>query len=150
MSAAPILVVGVGSELRRDDAVGRRVADAVAGLGLPDVEVRSIHQLVPELAEAMVGRRKVVIVDATVEDVEVAVSRVSSRPQGGPMTHHLDPAALVAITELLGTAPPDVVVVSVPASDLGIGTGLSPASADAVQVAVSRVVAACGGLPSTQ
>jgi hypothetical protein len=58
---APVLVVGVGSELRSDDAAGRHVATEVAaeltaGTAAPaparrhrdDVEVRSVHQLTPD------------------------------------------------------------------------------------------------------
>ena len=47
---APVLVIGVGSELRRDDAVGRRVVERLETDGLGAVEVRSLHQLTPELA----------------------------------------------------------------------------------------------------
>ena len=136
-----MLIVGIGSRLRRDDAVGRLVADAVAELDLPGVEVRSVHQLVPELAATMVGRRRVVFVDATVSDIEVTERAVPAGTVDGPMTHHLDPAALVGLAGMLGDAPAEVLVVSVPAADLRIGTELSPTSADAVREAVGRLVA---------
>jgi len=138
-----MLIVGIGSRLRRDDAVGRLVADAVAELDLPGVEVRSVHQLVPELAATMVGRRRVVFVDATVSDSEVSERAVAAGPVDGPMTHHLDPAALVGLAGMLGDPPIEVLVVSVPAADLRIGTELSPASADAVREAVGRLVDLC-------
>jgi hydrogenase maturation protease len=137
---APVLVLGVGSELRGDDAAGRAVADRVASLGLEGVETRSVHQLTPELAADVVGRRLVVVVDAAVGIDEAVVSPVVAAHDGaGVMTHHLDIAAVVGLSGLLGTPPVEVVTVAIPAHDLGLGTELSGATAIAVEEAVERV-----------
>jgi Ni,Fe-hydrogenase maturation factor len=44
---APVLVLGVGGELRSDDAAGRHVAAAVSAAAPADVEVALAHQLAP-------------------------------------------------------------------------------------------------------
>lgn len=136
---APVLVVGVGSELRTDDAAGRRVVEVVAALGLHGVEVRSAHQLTPELAADIVGRRLVIIVDASVEVSRVTVRRADPSENPGVVSHHIDVGALVAMAELLGQAPAQVVTVAIPAHDLALGTELSSTTAQAVLAAVERV-----------
>jgi hydrogenase maturation protease len=137
---APVLVLGIGSELRSDDAAGRYVAERIGQLARPGVEARSVHQLTPELATDLAGRRLVVLVDA---DVEVDAVTVRPLPRAaatvGAMTHHLDPAALLGLVDLFGPRPDEVVLVAVPVHDLGLGTELSPATAAAVEDAVERV-----------
>jgi hydrogenase maturation protease len=136
-----MLVLGVGSELRSDDAAGRHVAEAVRLAGLDDVEVASVHQLTPELAVDLAGRERVVIVDAAVDVAEVTVTEI--RPVVGeqPFSHHLGPGTLLALAGQLGTAPSSVLVVSVPVHDLALGTELSAATTMAVEVAIERVFA---------
>jgi hydrogenase maturation protease len=135
-----VLVLGVGSELRGDDAAGRAAVEQLGTLGLAGVETRSVHQLTPELAADVVGRRLVVVVDAAVGIDEVVVSPVEPTREGaGVMTHHLDVAAVVGLSELLGEPPGEVVTVAIPAHDLGLGTELSGSTAAAVEMAVERM-----------
>ena len=133
------LVVGVGSELRRDDAVGRVVAERIDGLGYPGVSVESLTQLVPELVEAMVTVDRVVFVDAAVDADEVVVQQVSGRHTGLD-SHHGDPASLVALAGTIGGPVPEAYVVRVPTTDLDLGTGLSAGCEAHVDDAVAAVV----------
>ncbi len=141
---APVLVLGVGSDLRRDDAAGRRVAEAIAALELPGVQALSVHQLAPELAMQIADRRLVIVVDASVEDRDgVVVSAVDTIDTTGVMSHHLDVQGLLGLAGMVAAAPEEVRTVAVPAHDLGIGTELSPATATHVREAVRRVIALC-------
>jgi hydrogenase maturation protease len=156
----PVLIVGVGSELRSDDAAGRRVAERILGQHpAGGAEVRVVHQLTPELADTMTGRRLVVVIDASVEVTEVTMTEVvtdqldGDQLEGagggegaasvGPMSHHLDLAALVGFSRLLGERPGRVLAIAVPAFDLTLGTGLSSGTAEAVSEAVVRTLACC-------
>lgn len=140
-----MLVIGVGSLLRTDDAVGRVVADRVAAEveagRLSDVEVMSVHQLTPELAPEVAGRRLVVVVDAAVDVRELTVSALEIDGSGQLMTHHLGPAGLLAFAAKLGWRPERAVSVRIPAGDLGIGTELSPAGRELTDAAVDTVLA---------
>jgi hydrogenase maturation protease len=138
-------VVGVGSLLRADDAVGRVVADAVAALGRDDIEVVSVHQLTPELAPSFAGRELVVFVDAGVDVDAVAVVPLATDGSGRLLTHHLGPAGMLAFAASLGLAPRRAVAISVPVADLGIGTELSPVALGNVEVAVQQVTALVDG-----
>ena len=44
-----VLVIGYGNDLRSDDAVGKRVAEAVATWKLLSVQALAVHQLTLEL-----------------------------------------------------------------------------------------------------
>ena len=150
VSRAPVLVVGVGSPLRSDDAAGRNVAqqliaadDGSGGGPGPGTEVLVVHQLAPELAATMAGRRLVVVVDASVEVSDVRVSEVTAGASSATFTHHADLAALVRLTSLLGRPPQRVVTVALPAADLGLGEALSPTAHAAVAEAVAIVRRLC-------
>lgn len=146
--SAPVLVVGVGSELRSDDAAGRRVVERLgdqldADLPADLVERRSVHQLTPELASDTVGRRLVIVVDASVDVEEITVETVVAVPAAGAMTHHLDAATLLGLAKLLGRPPRELVTVAVPARSLALGTELSAATDREVAEAVIRVRELC-------
>ena len=132
------LVVGYGSPLRRDDAVGRVVAEEIERLALHGVEVRVLTQLVPEVVEAMEGRDRVVFVDATVEASQVGVARIEGR-RSSTSSHHAAPEALLALMSDIGMHAPETYLVSVPAVDVSLGEGLSPATQRAVRQAVEQV-----------
>lgn len=142
---ADVLVIGFGSDLRGDDAAGRRVADAVGALGLPGVRVLSVHQLVPELAADLAASRRAVFVDATVDGERVDVRRVGPASGGRPMTHRFDPPALLSLAGRIGPVPEEARVVTVPARDLRLGAALSPTASAAVREAVDRVAELCRG-----
>ena len=60
-----ILLIGYGSTLRGDDAVGRHVVEIFAGRSLPNVTTISVTQLVPELAAQIATAQAVIFVDAS-------------------------------------------------------------------------------------
>lgn len=120
-----MLVVGVGSLLRTDDAVGRVVAERLEARHLDGVEVASVHQLTPELAPGFAGRRLVVIVDAAVDVDAVSVRPIEIDGSGELMTHHLGPAGLLSFAAKLGWRPERAVAVRIPVRELQVGTALS-------------------------
>jgi hydrogenase maturation protease len=143
-----VVVIGYGNDLRCDDGAGRRVADAVASAGLPGVDVRSVHQLAPEHAADITGCRRVVFVDAAVgdgmgDDGAVGLRTVQVVDADRRLSHHVDPALLLALAATLGDPPGDAFIVSVPVHNLGVGTCLSPATTTAVGEAVHRVLELC-------
>ena len=75
------LVIGYGNDLRSDDGAGRVVADRLDALALPDVTVRSVIQLTPELALEIAKFDTVVFVDASVEVAETISTPVVAGPK---------------------------------------------------------------------
>ena len=112
------LVIGYGNGLRSDDGAGPRVAELLASDD--DVAVLVRHQLVPELADDLRGRKVVVFVDAatTLSPGAVATRRLlaSTAAQAPGLTHHCDPDGLLLLAERLYGARPRAFLVTVGAA----------------------------------
>jgi hydrogenase maturation protease len=147
----PILVVGLGSPDRGDDAVGPTVARTVAARDLPGVVVIE-HEDPTDLVELWSGVETVVVVDAVrsgappgtlhVRETGATGARlVEGSPWGGSGgTHALGLAAAVELARALGRLPRQVLVVGIEAEQFDYGNPLSPAVAGAVATAVDTVV----------
>lgn len=138
-------MIGYGNDLRADDGAGRAVAAAIEERGLAGVTVRSVAQLTPELAVDVADSRRVVFVDADVDAPELRARPVAARAlEAGVMTHHGDPATLLSLAATVGAPPGEAMVVSIPASDLGLGFEFSPRTAAAVAEAIELIAAMAG------
>ena len=142
------LVIGYGSTLRRDDAVGVRAAELLSvDPRLDGSNVLAVHQLTPELALDIGAASFLVLVDADLSAEPGAASvrpisgansdpAVTGRPETGSSSHHVGVAELLALArELTGHAPKGAVV-AVGVADLGMGEGLSPS----VEAALPRII----------
>lgn len=131
-----ILVIGYGNELRGDDGIGPRVA---AAANFPGVRVRSVCQLVPELAAEMGEVQMVIFVDAladpkrrTVELVPLTAEEIAEWN-----THTVDPRTLLALTRAVYKRAPRAWLLSVPGDNFDVGEGLTPFAEDGVRRAVA-------------
>jgi hydrogenase maturation protease len=122
-----VLVIGYGNELRRDDGVGPWVARQLVALGLPEVRVRILHQLVPELAAELAETRLAIFIDAQIgpsQEEAVALERLVPSENSEVLGHRVDPRALLTLASVYGRAPM-AILVSVAGEDFGLGEGLS-------------------------
>jgi hydrogenase maturation protease len=108
------LIIGYGSPIRGDDAIGPLAADRLAGLlelgTLPDwVEVQSRHILTAELVEDLERADMVIFLDAAGDTAPGEVRCRELRPDAtamSTMAHFHDPRELLAWCEALyGRAP---------------------------------------------
>lgn len=134
----PVLVVGYGNPLRSDDGVGPAVAARLTGdPRLAGADIRSAHQLTPELALDASRASLLVLLDAGVGEAPGEVSMRRLEPtddSGGAWTHHVDPAGIAGLArELYGAAPP-VIMISIGPASLEVGETLS----DVVAASVTR------------
>jgi hydrogenase maturation protease len=133
-----MLVIGVGSLLRGDDAIGWRVVEEIERRAIPGMEVRTVTQLVPELVDLMATAPLVVFVDA-----DAGVARPELRPVlpavEGPLTHHATPESLCRLLTTIGWVCPPVYVLGMPAHSFELG-------ADPLPECLSHVDAAIGVL----
>lgn len=140
---APYLVIGWGNNLRGDDAAGRRVAETVAAWPRPDIAALPVHQLTPELADALVGVKRVVFVDACPAATGAAVRVEALIPADGTRSgahgHHGDPAHLLQMArEIYGTVP-QAWLIAIPGYHFGLGESLSPQTREGVEEALRQV-----------
>ena len=152
------LVIGYGNPSRRDDGVALHVVNALRARwgqaplgpshdGWDDLagtrDTLFLQQLTPELAETLAGYDRVVFVDAALPEAQEAVRTVAVAPalRMAAVSHHMEPAALLALAQQLYGHAPAGWLVSVRGYDMDFGEALSPQAAAAVPQAAARVLA---------
>lgn len=127
------LIVGYGTELRGDDAVGSQVATAIAAWGEPDLRSLAVQKLSPELSEPLANAEYVIFVDACrmnyPEGIRfIPITTCGSEPCGcsiPTLGHTCDPCSLLAVTQSVYGSRPQAWWLEIPATDFGVGKGLS-------------------------
>ncbi len=152
-----LLLIAYGNTSRRDDGVAYYVVQRLcARLGLPPerleaedgalderLNVLRLHQLAPELAETLAQYDAVIFIDAHVEGQGWApVEWRPIEPTYAPslVSHHLKPAAVLALCETLYGAHPQGYALSILGHDFDFGEDLSPATLALADEAVERLV----------
>jgi hydrogenase maturation protease len=141
LDAGDALVIGFGSSLRSDDSVGPRAAEAVARWGRPGVKTFALHILGPDLAESIAASRLTVFVDARVDALDQGVLVRPIEPGEGSksMFHQADPRQLLALAQVVfGNCPP-AWMVTIPATEFGVGESLSPAAKSGLDDALIQI-----------
>ncbi|MCK6577366.1 MAG: hydrogenase maturation protease [Anaerolineae bacterium] len=124
------LVIGYGSLVRGDDAIGQIVAEALRER-LSDAEIIAVTQLTPELAEPLSRAEKAFFIDAAVCQGEapgsIRIQQVEQDRAGGAFSHNVTPARLLTAAEVLyGSAPPTRLI-TITAESFAVADTLSPA-----------------------
>jgi hydrogenase maturation protease len=102
---APVLVLAVGNPSRGDDAIGPELAARLEAAALPGVEVITEFQLQVENALDLVGRERVIFVDAgTGTQAPFELRRVTAATDFLHTSHALSPAAVLAVFQRLNAA----------------------------------------------
>lgn len=140
------LVIGYGSTLHSDDAVGVvAVEQFAAACADPQVTALTRHQLLPELAEPISRADRVIFVDAAVDDDhgggQVTVRALTPQTQSGALVHHVRPESLLGLAQTLYACAPSAHLVTVSVSSLALGGGLSPDVQAALPQAVAHITA---------
>ncbi len=144
--ATDFLIVGYGNTLRSDDGIGPRVADAVAAWHLPNVRAIASHQLLPEMAAALVTAEVVIFVDARPVDPDaktpsgVTFTAISAAEDTDPSDAHTsDPRRLLALTKRAYGRCPQAWLISVPGVNFDFGESLSEQARQGIEVALRRI-----------
>jgi len=134
------LVIGIGNPWRGDDGVGAAVVERLEADPAPGVAHLSVHQLLPEQAEAIHASAVVVFVDASaaLPPGEVVTGRVHPDARAAATAHHFSPGQLLALTRALHGEAPAAFLVQVGAATFD-GRGLSPETGAAVERAADAV-----------
>lgn len=138
-----VLVIGYGNSLRGDDGIGPAVAQAFADEDATEcADVIVCHQLTPELAESIAAVDLAVFVDAAVNIqpglvVVREIHAASTLPSA--LAHTADPAALLDLARRLYDRAPQTFLVTIGATSVALGEGLSDAVAGALPKAIAAV-----------
>jgi hydrogenase maturation protease len=129
---AALLVFGWGNASRGDDALGPLCIEAMRAEfeGDPRIEFLDDYQLQIEHALDLVGRRRVLFVDAS-HDAEppFAVSEIDARADASFSTHSLSAPALLKVYEgLHRAAPPRCTLLAIRGEQFALGAPPSTAA----------------------
>ena len=146
-----IRVIGVGSAIRCDDAVGLAVLRELSNELLPqNVELVEAGTAGMSLMELMAGAEKVILVDAIVGGVQpgkihrLNVQDFVERRGRAISAHELGPLDALRLTDVLrpGQIPEQVMVLGIEISDqTGVGKRLTPEVRAAIPEAVRAIMA---------
>jgi len=118
-----MLVLGLGNEMLKDDAVGIRVAEKMRGSVSPEVEVRSTSCFGLSLLDELIDRKKVLVIDSYVpeefvgsEIQECNLDEVGEAQSTSP--HFVGLGEIREIMRKLGLGfPEEVHILAIPVSD---------------------------------
>ena len=133
-SRAPILVLGIGNILLRDEGVGVHIVRALDGLPLPDgVELFDGGTAGADLLDVISERHKLIVVDALDADVPPGTI-LKMRPEdlgtdrsGSLSLHEFGIAETLMTARRLNCSPSQVVILAIKPEDTQCGLELSPA-----------------------
>ncbi len=136
MSAAhgrrPILVLGIGNILLRDEGVGVRVIEKMQEIPLPDdVELIDGGTAGADLLDVLAERKKVIVIDAVQADCEpgtvlrFTADDLTQPDRVGISLHELGLGQALTMTKQLGCEPKEVVVFGIKPRDISCGLELS-------------------------
>lgn len=128
------LVIGYGSVLHSDDAVGQMVAEAVMDWQLPDVKAVATTQLTPELAELISQAGEVFFVDAAIKPIKphkprrcFGLIRLQPAHDAYELGQHFgDPRTMLALAQVLYGRCPKAWLITIPGQNFDLGETLSP------------------------
>ncbi len=144
----PVLVLGIGNILLRDEGVGVRVIEQMQKMVLPDhVDLVDGGTAGANLLDVLSERQKVIIIDAMQTDCKPGtIVRFTSDnldpPDGvGMSLHELGLGEALTMTRQLGCAPKDVVVLGIKPKNIECGLELSAEIAASVPMIIELVLA---------
>ncbi len=158
------LVIGYGNPSRRDDGVALHVVNALrAHWGRPPLEPGEdgvddldgaqdsvfVQQLAPELASLLLHYDLAVFVDAALPHAPsaVCIEPLRANLRLAAVSHHMEPATLLALAATLYGHAPQTFLVSIRGQDFDFGEELSPATQASVPAAVDHVLRIISGGP---
>ena len=129
---APILVLGIGNILLRDEGVGVHTVRAMESTPLPDgVELLDGGTAGADLLDSISERDKLIVVDALDADVppgtilRLAPEDLAADPSNSMSLHEFGIAATLRMAGRLNCAPREVAIIAIKPHDTDCGTDLS-------------------------
>ena len=141
------LIIGLGNQYRRDDAVGLTVARHLKEAAPAHVRVLEESGEGTALIESWKGAETVILIDAVHSGAKPGtVRRFDAHGQPIPTrffhysTHAFGVAEAVELARVLGQLPPRLIVYGIEGKTFEAGLGLSPEVEKAAQEVVERVL----------
>ena len=144
LDVRPVLVIGLGNELRGDDGAGIEVARRLRGLAAEaGIDVRAQQGEPAGLIDAWSGRKAVLVVDTmrsgaepgTICRFDASCEPLPAQLRGSSSTHALSLAEAIELARALEQLPPRAVVFAIEGQGFETGAALS----DEVRAVIPKV-----------
>lgn len=141
---APSLVIAIGNPLRSDDGLAWRAADELSRSQPKDIDIVTVHQVTPEIAETVSRSPRVVFIDASAE-MSPGQIRCEELNRGTAMSaemsysHQISPAALLLMALSLYRADPTAFLVTCGGQCFEHGDSLTSEVSKAIPELVAKV-----------
>jgi hydrogenase maturation protease len=140
---ASSLVIAVGNPLRSDDGLAWHAADLLSRNQPNDCEIVTVHQLTPELAEAVSGVHLAIFIDASADlrAGMVHCQEIRTTGENAEMrhSHSVSPAALLTLARTLYQASPRAFLITCGGKYFDHGDSLSDEVASATREVVAKI-----------
>lgn len=145
INPAPTLIFAYGNPGRGDDALGPELIAAIDAMGLGDVECLDDMQLQIEHVTDLVGRSRIIFVDADASCVPPCrLEQITARRDDSYTSHAMSPAALLhAYRQVYGTDAPEAWLLRIRGYDFELGQPLSDAARNNLATAVTNLSSLC-------
>jgi hydrogenase maturation protease len=147
----PVLILGIGNILLKDEGIGVRVAEKMEQMSLPpDVEVMDGGTGGLDLLYCVERRKKVIVVDAVKAGAPPGtLFRFSDKDLAGKKgvmrsAHGIDISDVLAAARFIGTQPDEVIFLGVEPESLDAGMELSPKIEAMVPILINLVMKEIG------
>lgn len=147
----PMLVLGLGNILLRDEGVGVRVVQAMEGLALPPgVELFDGATAGLDLLDVLADRQRVIVIDAIAGDnapgtvVRLTPEDLVGHSGQAVSLHEIGFLETLVLARQLGIDPPEVVIFGIQPREMDSGLDLSPEIAGLVPEIIRLVLAELG------
>lgn len=137
--APTYLLIGYGNTLRSDDGAGYHIAAVIESWNLAQVRSLSVHQLTPDLAEAIAQVAIVVFVDAATTVAELTIETLHPNVNESFTGHYADPCSLLCLTEALYQHCPIAYRILIPAVNFEFGESFSAVTQAAIAFALTKL-----------
>jgi hydrogenase maturation protease len=123
-------IIGYGNPQRRDDGIGPYIVQRLQPLlgHRSDVHLRVLHQLEPDVIDALKNAHTILFVDATVEELAGGRHWAEIQPEFKAMPcliHQVTPSFILGLLQCFYRRNPTAWMVSVEGNDFSFGSGLS-------------------------
>jgi hydrogenase maturation protease len=135
------LVIGYGNECCGDDGIGPAVIRRLETMKLTDVRTLAVHQLSPDLAEAVSVAERVLFVDAsiTAQPSPITIKAVGPNVATSILSHACTPGMVLALAQMLYGRCPCAWLMQIEGHCFEPGDSLSPLAADQVLKGVDQI-----------
>ena len=144
----PILILGIGNILLKDEGIGVRVIEAMQKMELPpDIELCDGGTAGADLLDIVADRQKLIVIDTADADVppgtvlKLKPEDLAKEDKAEVSLHEFGLTQTLFMAAQLNCAPKEVVIFGIKPFELSLSTELSPQIAALIQPLIKVVLA---------